>query len=133
MNCREMESLLPLFHDGELPLAKKEGMEAHLAACPACREAREELRRADAAAAIPEPGAAYYEGLSRRVMERLRAEAGEEPAWVAPLRRSPLPFLRWGTLAAAAMVVLVAGGIWLEGKASRTTVPTVTAPSPALE
>ncbi len=132
MSCRETEPLLPAYHDGESPPGERAQVEEHLSTCAACREALEGLRRADAAAVIPDPGPDYYQELSRKVMETL-AEETPEPAWIAPLRRPPVPFLRWGTLAAAAMVVLVAGGIWLEGKGDRTAVPTVTAPSPVME
>jgi predicted anti-sigma-YlaC factor YlaD len=47
MTCDEALALLSAELDGELTENEQAGLRAHLAACPDCRRAREELRRAD--------------------------------------------------------------------------------------
>ncbi len=49
MSCRRFRKSIPLFVGGELPAAKAEKVERHLAACPACRAEAEEIERARAA------------------------------------------------------------------------------------
>jgi hypothetical protein len=48
MRCEETRNLLAAYLDGETTQSEKESMEAHLAACPACREELEKLGEAQA-------------------------------------------------------------------------------------
>jgi len=104
MNCERFDDQAELYTVGELPPELAAEAEAHLAACPACRQraaaARRRLRALDAALA---PHRAP-EGFVARTMARIRAEA-------APLRAEPLRrrVLRYAAIAAAAALLAMAG------------------------
>jgi anti-sigma factor (TIGR02949 family) len=100
MDCRQIESVLPPFLDGECSGDTAHQVQAHLSACPACAElaaaggiARDVLRqRADALRVAAPPG------LRTRILARAREEAD------APPRLGLLG--RLSAVAAAAVLVL---------------------------
>ncbi len=132
--CKATLDRLGRFLDGEIDGSAAREIEEHLAACPRCAAARDELLEADRmlregisieeAASGADP--AREEAAVERVLERLRAEP--EPAWArrADARRARggrLRFrlgLRWagGLVAATAAVILV-----LRLSPSRVTAP----------
>ena len=112
-DCRQMESLLPPFVDGETSLRDAALVEAHLAQCAPCRQLAWEQRDVRALLSSRRAslrGAAPL-GLESRV--RALADAERAPARVGWSRRlSPLA-------AAAAVVLALAGGLsWSTGQSS---------------
>ncbi len=75
MDCRETQTLLTAFHDGELPAADRARVEEHLRGCPECGALLADLARADQAAGVPDPGPAYWDRFNARVMDRVEREA----------------------------------------------------------
>ena len=74
-DCRETQTLLTAFHDGELPAADRARVEEHLRGCPECGARLADLARADLAAGVPDPGPAYWDRFNARVMDRVEREA----------------------------------------------------------
>ncbi len=105
MNCEESRRLSLLADSGELSGGTAGQLEAHLAACDACRAWRDGVRDVFSAAknALPagEPSPA--------VMSRIRAAAERRTGARVILFRQPL----FGAIAAAAAAVLIAAGGWL--------------------
>jgi hypothetical protein len=92
-DCREHQERLDALLDGELDAAGRAALLGHVAACPACAEARDELERARAAL--------------RRAFDRTRAAAPPPPAALRPPpRKRRAALLVAGGLAAAAAIVL---------------------------
>jgi hypothetical protein len=94
--------------DGELPAAERPAVEAHLAGCAACREARA-AEEAVAARLRAAPRPALPPGFAAGVMDRVRSgQASEErPAG----RILPLwPWIAAGAAVAAAVLAMVAVG-----------------------
>jgi hypothetical protein len=118
-----VESLSALL-DGEVTDRERRALEAHLAACPPCRDRLEDLRvidRALGAEAVPP----VPESLAARIRERLEERA--------PLRATPLPSTTVATAArsrrvplAAAASLLAAGLLWL----LRSEMPLTPVPAP---
>ncbi len=88
MNCERMENLLITYLDGRASRTERREVEAHLAACTACRTRAEEFRRLwSVLDEVPrvEPSPAFD--------ARLRARMAAEPprtslwAWLAPTPR----------------------------------------------
>ncbi len=75
MDCRETQTLLTAFHDGELPAADRARVEEHLYGCQECVALLADLARADQAAGVPDPGPAYWDRFNARVMNRVEREA----------------------------------------------------------
>lgn len=100
MNCADVQEYLYEYHTGRLDEQTRRDVEAHLAACPACRQALEELKidlKLLDHARPPELSADFKD----RVMR------GIEGAKVIPLRRGrAYKYVLQGTVAAA--VVLAA-------------------------
>jgi anti-sigma factor RsiW len=116
----EWTDRLSAYLDGELEPADREGLEAHLAVCPACRAVHEDLRRIVAAAPGYEgdaPSRDLWPGIAAGIEQRRHARlpAGRVPRGA---RRFSL-----GQLAAAAAVFAVLGGagVWvaLESRGAR--------------
>jgi len=95
------EELLASYVDGSLDASERAVVDAHLAACPRCREEVEVARRAVAAlAALREEPVPL--GVTAPVLAR--AERAAEPRW-----RSP----RWAVGLAAAAALVLAGALVL--------------------
>jgi TolA-binding protein len=114
MDCRETQTLLTAFHDGELPDADRARVEIHLHGCPECCGLLADLVRADKVADVPDPGPGYWNRFNARVADRIEREA--EGPGVAVLRpkqgwmRQQLRFLLPAAAAAALVVVVVRYG-----------------------
>ena len=96
----EFQLKIQAYHDGELPLADRESVEAHLRACPACAREIERLRRMSqffASARLPE--------LSPEALQRLHGGRilALEPALVHTSE----------FFAATAAAILLVCGAWL--------------------
>lgn len=131
MNCRETQTMLTAFHDGELPAADRARVEEHLRGCPGCVASLADLARADQAAGVPDPGPAYWDRFNARVMDRVEREA--DGPGVTVLRpkggwmRQQLRYLVPAAAAAALVVMVVRYGGMTPGT------PTPTAPQAVSE
>jgi len=114
MDCRETQTLLAAFHDGELPAVDRARVEDHLRGCLECGALLADLARADRSAGVPDPGPAYWDRFNARVMDRIDREA--DGPGVAVLRpkhgwmRQQLRYLVPAAAAAALVVVVVRYG-----------------------
>jgi predicted anti-sigma-YlaC factor YlaD len=113
MNCRAAERLISAERDGTLSPTERAALEAHVAGCATCRQARETLataaaswRARDAAVATPDPERAWHD--IRRQMRGGGAVARPVRArwWVRALWTG-VP-----TLGAAALALVV----WTRGR-----------------
>jgi hypothetical protein len=140
MECRETQTLLTAFHDGELPAVERVGVEEHLRGCPECAARLADLARADRAAGVPDPGPAYWDRFNARVMDRVAREADgprvtvlrPKGGWV----RQQLRYLVPAAAAAALVVMVVRYGVIDSGDPTPTVPPAVSeraAPDPAGE
>ena len=110
MECRETQTLLTAFHDGELPASRRARVEEHLRGCPECAALLADLARVDRAAGVPDPGPAYWDRFNARVVDRVEREADgskvtvlrPKHGWVRQQFRYLVP-----AAAAAALVVMV--------------------------
>jgi hypothetical protein len=126
MECRETQTLLTAFHDGELPAAERVRVEEHLRGCPECAARLADLARADRAADVPDPGPAYWDRFNARVMDRVAREADgprvtvlrPKGGWVRQQLRYLVP-----AAAAAALVVMVVRYGGMHPGAPTPTVP----------
>jgi anti-sigma factor RsiW len=110
MNCRERESLLGAYVDGELDLSASLELEGHLATCTTCTGRAEELRQLSRTI---HTGASQHVP-SRKLVDTLRASL-RSPA--SRVTATPATFVRKREiaillLAAAAAVVAWMGGVW---------------------
>jgi hypothetical protein len=117
VKCDEIRKLLEAFGDASLPEPGRIDVSRHLKSCAACRGTVERRRRLGsllrAAFPVPDPGDAHFE----RERARILGAAG------AAARRSRLTFLVAGALAAAAVVMVVAGPAILKAARRGETVP----------
>jgi len=126
MECRETQTLLTAFHDGELPAVERVRVEEHLRGCPECAARLADLARADRAAGVPDPGPAYWDRFNARVMDRVAREADgprvtvlrPKGGWVRQQLRYLVP-----AAAAAALVVMVVRYGGIDSGAPTPTVP----------
>ena len=106
MNCRSAEHLFSSFVEDELSQRERRALESHLAECPRCSRAVEELRATvDLLAALPsyETGPAFEE----EVMDRIRSGEALRPSvveWIS--ERLGAAWLRPAFLAGAAACAL---------------------------
>jgi hypothetical protein len=108
MDCRETQTLLTAFHDGELPADDRARVEAHLRGCPECRALLTDLARADQVAGVPDPGPAYWDRFNARVMDRVEREAdGSRGTILRPKHGWMRQQLRYLVPAAAAAALVV--------------------------
>ena len=133
MECRETQTLLSAFHDGELPAADRARVEDHLRGCPECAALLADLARVDRASGVPDPGPAYWDRFNARVMDRV-ARGADGPG-VRVLRpkggwmREQLRYLVPAAVAAALVVVIVHYGRMRPGTATPAIPPAVSAPA----
>jgi anti-sigma factor RsiW len=133
MECRETQTLLSAFHDGELPAADRARVEDHLRGCPECAALLADLARVDRAAGVPDPGPAYWDRFNARVMDRV-ARGADGPG-VRVLRpkggwmREQLRYLVPAAVAAALVVVIVHYGRMRPGTPTPAIPPAVSAPA----
>jgi hypothetical protein len=85
MNCETLQSHLSAWHDGELPVEDRDVVNAHLAACPVCRAAADELVALDARLRrVFKPDRAATQQLASSVAAKLATPAlviRRIPAW----------------------------------------------------
>jgi putative zinc finger protein len=133
MECRETQTLLTAFHDGELPAADRARVEVHLRGCPGCDALLAGMARADQAAGVPDPGPAYWDRFNARVMDRVGREAdGPGVAVLRPKhgwRRQQFRYLLPAAAAAALVVGIVRYGGMNPGAPTPTVPPSVSEPS----
>ena len=124
MTCQELDERLDEWVDGALPAAAAAEVEAHLAACPLCKQREQRLRQLLAhAAALPRavaPGRDLWPGIARRV-ERERSWSWASGGW------SPV------LLAAAATVAIGLAAVFWAGEGPAARVRTVEIPTPTPE
>ena len=138
MDCRETQTLLTAFHDGELPAAERARVEEHLRGCPGCAALLADLARADRAVGVPDPGPAYWDRFNERVRDRVGREA--DGPGVAVLRpkggwvRQQLRYLVPAAAAAALLLIVVRFAGIHPGAPPPTAPPSSSAPAaPASE
>jgi anti-sigma factor RsiW len=108
------EVILP-FLDGRLDPAERGPLEAHLAACAACRAQVDELRAV--VGVLGEwPAVAPSPGFEAALRARLAHEAGQGTGWFA-LRPA------WGAALAAAVVIAFAVALWQPGEVEPPALP----------
>lgn len=115
-SCQEIRMKLGELLDGELAGPSRQVMEAHLAACPACRQeaARlESLVRRIGYSPAPEAPAGLWMAIERRLDAPFAGHAPAPAAWRPPALRARILRLAGRPLAAAAAVFLVVGLGWL--------------------
>ncbi len=129
MECRETQTLLTAFHDGELPAAERVRVEEHLRGCTECAALLADLARADRAAGVPDPGPAYWDRFNARVMDRVAREAdGQRVAVLRPKSgwmRQQLRYLVPAAAAAALVAMVVRYGGMHPGAPTPTVPPAV--------
>jgi hypothetical protein len=133
MDCRETQTLLTPFHDGELPAADRARVEEHLRGCRECGALLADLARADRAAGVPDPGPAYWDRFNARVMDRVEREAdGPKVTVLRPKggwMRQQLRYLVPAAAAAALVVVVVRYGGMNPGAPAPAVPPAASEPA----
>ncbi len=133
MDCRETQTLLTAFHDGELPAAERARVEEHLCGCPECSAMLADLARVDQAAGVPDPGPAYWDRFNARVMDRVEREAdGPKVVVLRPKggwMRQQLRYLVPAAAAAALVMVVVRYGAMHPGAPTPAVPPAVSEPA----
>jgi len=113
MKCLSKEELTDyLFAKDAAP--DRAAAAAHIAACPACREEVESLKRLKAAAAALPPAPVSVD-FTAKLMREINAQAPARPA-VRPEFFARLFRPAWGFSLAAAAVALVIGTTYLAGR-----------------
>jgi anti-sigma factor (TIGR02949 family) len=120
-NCRDLEAHLAPYVDGEAPPATRRAIDAHLDACPPCRD------HAETEAAARDLVRSHRDSLAARAPESLRArcrEMAQSPIAIdnphSTIRQSPISnrqsaLRRWAPLSLAATLVLAVAGVFLFG------------------
>jgi hypothetical protein len=107
MRCVTARRRLSDALDGALSGRRKSRLEAHLRACPACRDCRAGLERLQAAAKLPEAPAGHWEAFERRL------EAGLDAAGTGRIPvRAPFAARRRWAWAAASAAILAGAALW---------------------
>jgi anti-sigma factor RsiW len=123
--CRDVQSALPWYANGQLPEAECATLSAHLRECAACRAELAEEEHLQVALADTGPVELAPQAAMRRFFARLdslETNATPDPA-DAPLRararwlRRVPPGAR-GLLVAVQALAFIAAGAWLEGRLS---------------
>ena len=133
MECRETQTLLTAFHDGELPADGRARVEEHLRGCPECAALLADLERVDRAAGVPDPGPAYWDRFNARVMDRVAREAsGPEVRVLRPKgswMREQLRYIVPAAAVAALVVVIVYSGGMRPGAPTPAAPPAANRPA----
>jgi anti-sigma factor RsiW len=108
MHCAAVRKQLNRYLDAELAPGVRREIELHLLACPACRQALNQLDRIDRIWAALKPPPAP-EGFAERLMREARRRTAPKPSWswlwLQWWREQPL------AMRAAAGSVVLAGGL----------------------
>ena len=73
--CEKLAKDIVAYADGELPAARAEAVECHLAECAACRRMLDEFRAADDAARdVPMPDESRWQSVWEKIRARTRSE-----------------------------------------------------------
>lgn len=115
MNCKDIQKLLQLYHDGELDEEQRRTVESHLAECPHCQAKLAELTALDElivdgeAEQVPDPGRHYWHSFSMRVTRRLtsRREAIIPRRRTRPLKFRIIPYLSAAVAIFLALVISI--------------------------
>jgi anti-sigma factor RsiW len=103
LNCREAETLLHGYVDGELDLMKCLEIEQHIQECPACAQAHRELQSVRTAIGNSSLAFEAPPGLAQRVLSSVRAESPPDRTLRVRPRR---------VLAVAASVAVMMAAAW---------------------
>jgi anti-sigma factor RsiW len=107
MNCTRLEELINDYVDGHLSEDERHDVELHLAGCPKCRRAVEQLRAiVERAAALPRevaPPRDLMPGIRRAVEGAGKHRAGA-------------PWMMWAAVAASVIILITAGVIGINIK-----------------
>lgn len=135
MDCRETQTLLDAFHDGELREDDRARVELHLRGCPECGRLLADLARADEAVIVSDPGPAYWDRFNERLADRIEREAqGPKAAVLRPKQgwiRQQLRYLVPAVAAAALVVMVVRYGGRDPGAPAPTLPPAVSVTEPS--
>jgi len=139
VSCREVEPLLPATAAGALDQDEARAVKAHLAGCPPCVQSLHDLEETVEQLAYAVPQVAPPAELRIRVLRAVSSTPpatergrGQSPFLGAPIARpagAPRPLADLGglyqrlapALFAAALILLVGGGVWLGSMAQRVT------------
>lgn len=103
MRCKEIESLLPGYHESSLDPKDSEMVQGHLAECADCRLRLQEIRNTLhllSKDGIPEPGEGFWTNFLPRVRSGIESE--QKPGFTI----FPKPRLVFGLLSAVVVVAL---------------------------
>jgi anti-sigma factor RsiW len=122
VRCRDFNRLMSLHLDGRLGEAEERALRDHVRRCPRCAKALPALEAAEKSArgaANPEPVETYWDGFSRRVMEKIDArEEAKERTGLARLTGFFFPPASRGLKVAAGVasiaIVIAAGVLYVE-------------------
>lgn len=129
MNCNQAERALTRALDGELPAAERAGLDEHLRACPACRDAEAAWRAAGdllRAQQVPAPPAEVMWADVQRAIRQAEAQ----PESVGPLLGWRLG---WATAIVMAMFVGMVGVATWRQRAGAGERALAAAPAPQVE
>ena len=115
MGCEYYLELISCEADGELTVDERAALTAHLAECEACRRFAAALR-------------AIHEGIAEET--EVPAHFAESVmAKISAKKKNVIPFRRWGSLAAAAVLVVVLGSTVFAPKGKETAMAAPMAPA----
>ncbi len=131
MRCEDAQEQLNRFAAGDLPVADRHAVQAHLAGCPACRAA---LAEVDALAGVLADAASppVPAGFASRVMAaaRQRLRTGRRGASWNPLRWWRLTSTPMHAAAAAVLIIGLAIGLAMGWTAAPSPAEAETPPEP---
>jgi hypothetical protein len=141
MKCElQTAGTIDLYFYGELPIADRAAVQAHISGCAECRQALEDLSVIRAALArrpdVATPPGGDWSGFMMRLNTAIAAEPGGERKGDAPARRGHLESARPRLVpyfaVAAAFTLVTIGVVALRHQTSptKTTVENLTAPAP---
>jgi anti-sigma factor RsiW len=112
MNCTIVETLLPLYVEGDASEREAEAVRSHLSGCQDCRAVAEEFRASQSRLhnfAAPEFGAAFYEQIRGAVLREINsgnANDARRPSLFEALRAS----FQWRPAVAFSLALLMLAG-----------------------